>query len=284
MSYKTLKKLNVPTGGVPERNNPPFSVPDVKIPHWEIHDNVVDIEFQKQVHEYLQNCTWHQVWSTIPGELQRFKPADNDNSWLDPSISRSTLNQPRTMFGSDYSSTKKRHPIIAELWDRINEKLGNNYSISGADEGMAWQEYPVPTPEDPNLSTGWRVYANGSVHDFLSLQGYVHRDNFDLADETSVTILWVSNLEWYPSWGGEIMLYPEDPDGLTGDHQQFNYGQHQQKRNFKIGWPDEGKLVSLRPNRLLMYDSRTLHATLPTRHRNNSTMFTRVCFRARKIK
>jgi len=188
------------------------------------------------------------------------------------------------MFGSDEDSTRNRHPVIGELWDVINAQLGNNYAITGTPEGMYWKDYPVPEPTDPTLKAGWRVYANGTRHDELSMQGYIHRDNADLTDETSVTMLWVASLEWYPSWGGEILLYPEDHDGLTGDHQQFNNGPHQQCRNYKIGWQDDGKLICLRPGRLVLYDGRTLHSTQPSRHRYNTIMNMRVVFRARKIK
>lgn len=283
MPYKVIST----TGGhtqFPEHSIPPYSIPGTAMPHWEVHDKVVDDQFHKTVYEYLLNCSWAQRWSQLPSELQLFKPGEWDTSWLDASVAKRTIGQPRAMFGSDYDTTKKRHPIIAELWDKINSHLGNCYEISGTSEGMPWKDYPCPTPTDPDLSTGWRVYANGTHHDLLSLQGYAHRDTHDLSDENSVTMLWVSNLEWYPSWGGEIMLYPEDPTGATGDHQQFNTGSHQQRRNFQIGWPDEGRTISLRPNRLIVYDGRTLHSTLPSRHRYNSIMNMRVAFRARKIK
>jgi hypothetical protein len=127
------------------------------------------------------------------------------------------------------------------------------------------------------------VYANATVHDAITYQGYVHRDTHDLSDNTTVTILWIASLEWYPSWGSELILYPEDHEGATGDHQQFNNGQSQQRRNFQIGWQDEGKMICMRPNRLIIYDGRTLHSTQPSRHRHNSIRNMRVAFRARRI-
>lgn len=283
-----MKHKDIPNppgiGLLPEHNNPPFSIPGVSMPHWEIHDDFVDPEFHKRVYEYLLQRTWHQCWSGIPLTLQLFKPGDWDTEWANQANQHPTVMQPRTMFGSDEDSTRKHHPIIGELWDVINAQLGNKYAITGAPEGMAWKDYPVPPTTDPTLDQGWRVYANGTRHDQLSLQGYVHRDNYRIHDDTSVTILWVASLEWYPSWGGEILLYPEDPNGSTGDHQQFNAGPGQQRRNFQIGWPDEGKMVCLRPGRLILYDGRTLHSAQPTRHRFNSIMNIRVAFRARKIK
>jgi hypothetical protein len=268
----------------PEYNDPPFSIPGVVLPHWEIHDGIVDPIFHKQVHEYLLSRTWHQQWMGIPGEMQIFKPSDWDEGWINAASIRRCVLMPRTMFGSDLASTQTRHPIIAELWERINQYLGGCYEISGASEGMVWKDYPCPKPQDSKLDQGWRVYANATMHDMIQLQGHVHRDNIDLSDDTSVTMLWIANEEWYPSWGGEIMLYPEDPTGATGDHQQFNGGHGHQKRNFKIGWQDDGKMITMRSGRLIIFDSRTLHSTNPTRHRYNTMPNRRVVFRARKIK
>jgi len=282
MPYKILKQESPKL--LPEHNNPPFSIPGVIMPHYEVHDNIVSTNLHQKVYEYLLQCPWHQQWMSIGNQLQLFRPSDWDESWLSPSVTKTTLNQPRTMFGSDEASTKKKHPIIGELWDSINASLGNCYEISGFGEGCAWKDYPVPTPQDPNLSKEWRAYANGTRHDLISLQGYVHRDTFDISDENTVTMIWVASLEWYPSWGGELILYPEDPEGSTGDHQQFNAGSAQQRRNFRIGWQDEGKMICFRPNRLVIYDGRTLHSSNPSRYRHNATMLMRVVFRARKIK
>lgn len=273
-----------PPTRMPEHHNPPYSIPGVHLPHWEVHDNFIPIDFQKKVHEYLLNCTWHQRWEGLSGELQIFKPSDWDDSWINAAVMHRTVGQPRTMFGSDLYTTQRRHPIIAELWEKINHHLGNCYEISGAAEGMAWKDYPCPAPKNPELETGWRVYANATMHDYITTNGYVHRDNFNLHDETSVTMLWIASEEWYPSWGGELMLYPEDPTASTGDHQQFNQGSGQQRRNFQIGWQDDGKLITMRPGRLIIYDGRTLHSTNSSRRRYNTTSNRRVVFRARKIK
>ena len=282
MPYKVIAKDGGPSL-LPEHDSPPYSIPNVVLPHWETHDNMVLPELHKKVYDYLMQCAWHQKWTQLSSELQLFRPGEWNDSWINAGAQRRTVGQPRTMFGSDENSTKTKHPIIGELWDAINSKLNHSYAITGVDEGMAWKDYPIPQPTDPTLSRGWRVYANGTTHDMIALQGYVHRDNFDIADETSVTMLWIANLEWYPSWGGELLLYPEDPTGATGDHQQFNQGAGQQRRNFSIGWQDEGKMICMRPNRLIIYDGRTLHSTQPSRHRHNSIMNMRVVFRARKI-
>jgi len=284
MSYVRLPYKEKPSV-FKEHNEPPFSIPGVeRLPNWEVHDNFLDQAQNKKIYDYLMNCPWHQYWIGTHSEMQLFKPNEWDASWIGPAARRPTCSQPRTMFGVDEASVKEKHPVIGELWDSINLKLDNQYTLDGEPEGMAWKDYPMPATQDPNIEQGWRCYANGSRHDELTLQGYVHRDTSDLSDENTVTMLYVATLEWYPSWGGELVFYPEDPTGATGDHQQFNDGPSQQRRNYNIGWQDEGALVCLRPNRLIIYDGRTLHSTQPTRNRNNTIMSIRVAFRARKVK
>lgn len=263
-------------------SNPPYSIPGVHLPDIEVHDDLVDKDLHTQLWDYLIGRVWHHQWSPAkPPELQLYRPSDWDESWALTQNTRPTISQPRTLFASDATSLEKNHPLVWTLWTKINERLDNQYEISGVPEGAKWKDYPCPQPTDPSLKKGWRVYANASPHDLLSPNGYIHRDNPDLADETSVTIIWMASPEWYPSWGGELQFYPEDPDGQTGDHQQFN-GNRAQQRGFHIGWNDEGKVVSLKPNRLLVYDGRTLHSTLASNHRYNTVLHRRIVFRARR--
>lgn len=262
-------------------NKPPYSIPGVRLPMIEVHDDILSKELHTKVWDYLISRVWHHQWIFCDTpELQLYRPSDWDDSWINTATIRPSLTQPRTLFASDELNLKKNHPIVWELWNNINSRLDNRYEIAGKPEGTYWKDYPCPAPEDPNLLTGWRVYANASPHGMINSNGYIHRDNSDLSDETSVTMLWMSSPEWYPSWGGEIQFYPEDPTRSTGDHQQFNTG-HQQQRNFNIGWQDEGRSVSLKPNRLVVYDSRTLHSTLASNHMYNTELHRRIVFRAR---
>jgi hypothetical protein len=278
--YKTLPRDFSSLKSTFQSDEPPYSIPGVHLPMIEVYDDILDKDLHDQVWKYLLSRVWHQL--VAPGinpELQLYKPSDWDDSWVNPMIIKARIWQPRTLFASDEASLKKLHPLIHQLWLAINERLGNRYEISGIPEGTKFVEYPCPDPEDPNLSKGWRVYANASLHDQLGNNGYAHRDNKDLHDDTSVTMLYMANPVWYPTWAGDIHFYPEDPTGETGDHQQFN--DNNQQRNFNIGWLDQGKSVSLKPNRLLIYDSRALHSTPSTAHRNNNELHRRIAFRAR---
>lgn len=284
MSYKQIAVPHIDETSLPAEkfsHHGMSSIPGVHLPPIDIHDNLLEQDLHYRLWDYLERSEWHHVWHEIGGELQVYRPCDGD-SWINGASIRRTLSQPRALFGSNETSLQRHHPLVYELWCRINERLGNQWSISGIIEDMHL-DAPAPDTEDPDLETGWRVYANATPHDLISLGGYIHRDNKNLTDDSTATIIWVANKEWYPSWGGELMTYPEDPDGLTGDYQQFNSPIfHQQKRGFHIGWADEGKLISLRPNRLICMDSRTLHATTPSRRRWNDQPIRRFVFRARR--
>lgn len=255
------------------------SIPNTILPEIAIKDDLVDTKLHLALHEYLLNQTWHHWWAPLPGETQIYKPSDWDDSWINAAVMSRSIRMPRCLFGSDADSVRKKHPLVWELWQQINLALGDQWDITGIPEEMAWDKYPVPVPTDPTLEQGWRCYANASMHDLIQLGGHIHRDTINLNDADTATILWVANKEWYPTWGGEIIFYPEDPDGLSGDHQQYGSGQ---KRNFRIGWPDDGKIVSFKPNRLICFDGRTLHSIYPTKNRSNVDPVRRIVFRARK--
>jgi hypothetical protein len=109
------------------------------------------------------------------------------------------------------------------------------------------------------LSDGWRVYTNSQYQETIKHSHGVHRDTPDLNDDTTATILYVANIEWYPSWFGEIVYYS---DSVTGDTQQYQIADSgAQNRKFDLGWAE--KIVSPVPGRIIVYDGRTLHTTRP---------------------
>ena len=124
---------------------------------------------------------------------------------------------------------------------------------------------------------------NARHNGHVSGNSYVHRDSPLMDRDDFVTMLYVINPEWYPSWGADLRFYPEDPEGITGDHQQFNDGM-KQHRNFNIGWLDKGRIVSPVPNRLVVYDGRCLHATTASSNGDVNTPLIKIAFRAQRIK
>jgi hypothetical protein len=278
--FKSIKQP-YPSSVPHKSTNPPYSIAGVDLPNIEVHDDLVDKDTHQKIWEYLIGQLWHHQWSpSAEPELQIYRPNDWDDSWINSLTVRQNLSMPRTLFASDETSLQKNHSIIWQLWNSINTRLDNRYEITGTPEGIRWKDYPCPDPANSTLSKGWRVYANAGMHGGISSNGYIHRDTNNLSDENTATIIWMASPVWYPSWGGEIMFYPEDPEGFTGDHQQFNTGM-QQQRNFQIGWQDGGRTVSLKPNRLLVYDGRTLHSALSTTHHYNTEPHRRIVFRAR---
>lgn len=248
-------------------------------------DNQVPDELRQQVWEYLQDLPWHVAYRSRPGlaGVRFFTPrTDGYDFPTKSSLSIGTVQMPRTLIASDNVSLANDHPLINELWGHINNALGGDLEISGPPEGSATESHPdwLPRTSVPGLQPGWRVYTNAQPNEKIKRSHGVHRDNKDLSDENSMTILFVVNPVWHPTWFAENVFHEEDPDGTTGDHQQFQSAVHTaQNRNFNVGWPRQ--IVSPRPGRIIAYDSRTLHTTKPAAEWCNEMRIV-VAFRARR--
>jgi hypothetical protein len=227
----------------------------------EVHDNLISIDQQKKLWEYLENQTWHQAWTQMDQVLNRYIPKYN-SSWVETKLSNRLSSMPRCTLASDEDSLKKFHLPVYIFWKVLNQKLGNQYTLNGYPEGMYDSEAIIPATTDPALESGWRVYANATHSSNITGPGYIHRDSANLSETDCVTILYFLNTEWYPSWMADLRFYPNDDEHVTKDQQQFNRDV-QQQRNYAIGWLDQGRIVSPVPGRLLIYDSRCLHSTMP---------------------
>jgi hypothetical protein len=249
----------------------------------DVYDDIVEPAIQTKVWEYLQKQIWHQKW--VPKEENRvlyYRPEDGIN-WMLPKAMHMSSSMHRCPLASDENSLKELHLPIYVLWQKINRALGNKFALTGLPEGMWDTETNVPAPSDPNLSPGWRIYVNARHNLQVGGNSYVHRDSPILDRDDYVTMLYVVNAKWYPSWNGDLRFYPDDPNGTTGDHQQFN-GYNQQQRNFNVGWLDQGRIVSPVPGRLVVYDGRCLHATTAANNDDISTPLIKVAFRAQRIR
>jgi len=231
-------------------------------------DNCIDEKFRKEIWNYTQNIPWHVTWKAIqskhkhydyiPDKVTQWERMNQD--WI-PS-----MYMPRTGFGSDNATLERDHPLVHELWAQISNILGNEFEIAGIPEGLPMDvigKWKSPTPIDTSLEPGWRIYGNSQPSENIKRSHGVHRDSILLDDNSYFTLLYVANLEWYPTWFGECVYYPNDIDELTGDTQQYQQG-YGQSREFPVGWLDEGRVVSPRPGRIILYDSRNLHTTRPS--------------------
>jgi hypothetical protein len=236
-----------------------------------VYDNLLSEELRKEVWEYINNQTWYATYKPVGKYTSTYIPSQEffiQETHKSMSLRFPTMWMHRTCFSSDEVGLETNHPIIWKLWKTINSFFDNKYVIEGCPEDMPVLDNPewaAPLTENLELEQGWRVYANGQLDESVKRSHGIHRDTIDIADSTSRTILYVANLEWYPSWFAECVFYPDDPMGYTGDHQQFQR-KHSlgQGRGFNIGWGDKGKIVSPVPGRIIDYDGRTLHTTRPT--------------------
>lgn len=213
-------------------------------------DGIVDDDLQWRVWEYIQNQTFHATRKDVPypepGSVVYYKPIDNKKEYLDegiPSVNNQYMH--RCVFGIQGEG----HPIILELWDKINAHFGNQFIIDGDAEGIA----------DPGLEYGFSLcYVNAQPEETIKRSHGIHRDTIDLNQDKHFTLLYIANPTWYPTWMGENIFYADDDS--TGDTQQFQKG-FGQSRGFGVGEPFA--LVAPSPGRVILYDGRTLHTTKP---------------------
>ena len=233
-----------------------------------VHDDLISRDFREKIWNYINDLKWFASWKPVPLKTFDYVPSKFSGNFYPGAVNRlPSMWMHRVGLASDDFSLEKKHPLIYDLWCQINQQLGNQYIIAGNDEEIEipeeYTEYQPPPTKDLSLKTGWRVYCNAQLTENVKKSHGIHRDTHDVTDATTRTILYVANLEWYPSWFSECIFYPDDIEGNTGDHQQFQKNFYSQGRNFNIGWADEGKIVSPIPGRIINYDGRTLHTTRP---------------------
>ena len=246
-----------------------------------IIDGAVPLALRQQVWDYIATLPWYIKYKQ-DASLERFVPStDGYKVPYNNPIATGGTTMARTAIAADEKYLKLAHKPVHDLWQVINASLGDRYSITGYPEGMPHDELAEWQPKTaiPNLSAGWRVYTNGQYNENIKHSHGIHRDTPILDDDTTVTILYVANLEWYPSWFGEIVYYDDKTN--SGDHQQFQIADSEaQRRDYKLGWAQE--IVSPVPGRIICYDGRTLHTTRPTATWTLTPRVT-IAFRARLV-
>lgn len=235
------------------------------------YDGIVSDDLKWRVWEYVINQQFHATRKDIPypepGVIIHYTPAEGKKEYLDdslPSVNNQYIH--RCVFGADEYELNQKHPVILELWNTINSYFGNQFIIDGDPEGIAVRP--------PRVS---RVYVNAQPQEQIKRTHGIHRDSIDLNDDSKFTLMYIANLEWYPSWMAENVFYSDDD--TTGDNQQFQKG-FGQSRGFGIGYPTG--IVSPIPGRVIVYDGRTLHTTKPAAPWAEQMRYA-VIFRIRKV-
>lgn len=216
-------------------------------------DGIVNDDLRWRVWDYIQNQSFHATRKDVsypdPGSIIYYKPIDNKKEWMDetvPSVNNQYMH--RCIFGADEHELQKDHPVILELWNTINGALNSEFVIAGDPEGMAVKPMRLA-----------RVYVNAQPSETIKRSHGIHRDTIELDNENNFTLLYIANLEWYPTWMAENIFYSDDE--TTHDNQQFQKG-YGQSRGFGVGEPFA--LVAPKAGRVILYDGRALHTTKPT--------------------
>ena len=221
---------------------------------YEIHDNIIPEEQRMEVWNYMRSLEHYaQMKDAIypkAGTVVTYFPEEHKKEYMNqnvPSVNNQFMH--RVVFGNSEQDLIFRHKPIAELWNAINQHLGNKFIIAGDKEGV-WSKR-----SGDNLA---RVYVNVQPNESIKRSHAVHRDTITLDEEKNFTLLYLANPFWHPTWFGENIFYENDDP--TGDHQQFQRG-YGQSRGFSVGYPYA--TIPTVPGRIVVYDGRTLHTTRP---------------------
>lgn len=245
-----------------------------------IFDDIISKEQQKAVYNWSQSVTWYTKprfnpsYEYLPFEQGKtqYRHIHKIPSSEEFSISKIAEMLHYAMYrapiGWSDESTKERNPLIYDLWQNINLRAFNgNATLDGIGENIAglrgpktmysngsyWEQNPSLTIDK---NTPWTTYFNARPAEILKhkfnngVLGNVHTDSSGDVPEghNYYTVLFNSNLEWKPSWGGDITFY--------GDEET---GEKHARRGYDIGYPDT--IIGHRPNRIVVYPHTKIHKT-----------------------
>jgi hypothetical protein len=217
----------------------------------ESYDDVISYDLRKEIWDHIQQQEFHAVRKDVPiktfGRILHYKPADGYKEYMNdaiPGVNNQYMH--RCIFG-DNEKDLEQHVPIRDLWNRINNYFFNRFEINGDQEKFVDRNSPKA-----------RVYVNIQLEETIKRSHAIHRDTINLDEDRNFTLLYMANLEWYPSWMSENVFYADDD--TTGDTQQFQNG-FGQSRDFNVGYPF--KIIPPIPGRIILYDGRALHTTKP---------------------
>ena len=228
--------------------------------HLAVVDNEIPKELQEKVYNFLLDSEYCVNFYDPPHSL--YYPRQDKLV-----TKREFPAQPKLPLAWDDESLELRAPLIYDLWNIIDTILNNQYIIEGVPESLNYMTGISPLsgitkangdPGAPN--SAWRVYGNGNERELGGRTKSIHRDNPDLTDPTSFTLVYFANTEWHPQYYGETIFHSNESD--TGDYTgKFS---KDQPRNFPIG--DTENIVAPRPGRFMIFDSRYLHQVKTAAH------------------
>lgn len=222
-----------------------------------VYDNEISNELQTAVWNYLldseycvnfydqNHCNWYP----------------REDKWNIPRNRPAALRLPLAW---DEASLKTRAPVVYDLWQSIDQLTQHRFTIDGVPESMNYMTGISPvdgiTKSDGSpgaKNSAWRVYGDGMDKEYRARSKAVHRDNPFLDDSSTYTLVYFANPEWHPQLYGETLFHGNDNEtgDFTGKYEK------DQPRSFPIG--DVENVVTPRPGRIMLWDSRYLHQIKP---------------------
>lgn len=249
----------------------------------DVYDDIINPETHLKVYQWCQRVSWYTRWLGIQDVTGRkIKPINEYNPSIDGKIntkhvlgdaqdfqSMLTLlrfSMYRHPIGWSDDTVKERNPLIYSLWTQINLQLFDGKArIDGIPEPAAGLKGPKPFFIDhkdfhekydvPTDQRDFTCYLNARSADQLhgdkigERVGQIHKDTDGSYDgDNYYTVLFVVNIDWQPSWGGELIYYGDED---TGDKHW--------KRGWDIGYPI--KIVGNKPGRVVVYKHDQTHST-----------------------
>jgi hypothetical protein len=130
------------------------------------YDNIIPEKLQQDVWDYINKQKWHATWKQIDSKMHEYIPANVPSTFIPGTNNRlPSMWMHRTCFASDDHSLERDHPIIWDLWCKINNQLGNRYSITGNSlSGGLFKKFAIGSLSNgsalvSNVGITWRTVA-----------------------------------------------------------------------------------------------------------------------------
>lgn len=222
--------------------------------NYEIHDNLIPLVLRREVWFYIHGLEYYAMLKDQPVAEDRnviyYTPRENKKEYYNKSLDAwNNQFMHRTCFGNNEEEIKK-HPPIEKLWNAINSQFDNKFEIAGDKEDCHSKETGKILYQ--------RSYVNIQPKEEIKRSHGVHRDTANISETKNFTLLYIPNLEWYPTWFGELMFYENDDSSKDKQQWQKNYAQ---SKGFGIG--QVFATIPTVPGRIVVWDGRMLHTTRP---------------------